>query len=274
MDTPQLQPQIYQKMLHYRTRLLAFGMQEAVFWKPSIYQQTWYFYKPATELTAFILNLTGHPDSVEIVYGYASTAFTRMAGDADALRQMGVSNQDINIRQQLFLRDGENTAFAEAQIFELYHRYLTTKKEELLQLAREMRKAFIAQISARLKPLGFRKKANTWTRPLEGEYSLKFNLQKSLYSDEYYHDIYIGKGEYGGCYYTRLSPAGSALVDWQLVPQPEMNAFWANTLLPLLTGFIQTPLSQLGKGPSLWAECTCDRKQCPHCWVAQNRWGQ
>ena len=268
-ESPKLHSQRYGQMLRYRDQLLEFGMQEAVMWKPSIYQQTWYYFKPATELTAFIINLTGHENALEIVFGYASTAFTRMAGNADALRQLGVSSQDITIRERILLSDGDDDSLVSTQVAAMYRRYQNVEKEDLLFLAKAKRKVFLSQITDRLKPLGFRKKANTWIRPLEGDYVLELNLQKSLYSDEYYYNVSIG-----GCYYSRLTSTESPLVDWQLFPPEEMDAFWETRLFPFFTRVIQTPLAQLGKDPIIWANCNCNRKRCPHCWVAQNRWGQ
>ena len=63
-------------MEQYRTELLAFGMQEPSKRESSVGH--WYFFKPMMERTAFIVNLIGNDQYIEIIYGYTSTAFTRL----------------------------------------------------------------------------------------------------------------------------------------------------------------------------------------------------
>lgn len=259
------------KLEQYRVELLAFGMQEPTKRESSVGH--WYFFKPMTELTAFIVNLTGINQCIEIVYGYASTAFTRFAGDENALIERGVSDAYITIREKIFIHNGIGEENAKQKISEMYKRYLQTPKEDLLSFAKAKRKEFIHQIALKLKPLGFKKKANTWTRALEGEYYLMFNAQKSAFSDEYYFNVYIGKNgtsDYGDCYYTRVAPQGMYPMDWQTLSKEKLDLFLDQTVLPVLSKIINVPLHELGKNSSYWLGCHCERKKCESCWMEKN----
>ena len=272
-DSKPLSGEIRAKMEKYRASLLASGMQEPSKLKSSVWH--WLFYKPVTELTAFIVNLKGTDDYIEVVYGYASTAFTKMAGDENALIELGVSDKEITIRKKIVICCEADEVFARNHIAQMYERYLQTSKDELLIEAKAKRKAFIQQIADRLKPMGFRKKANTWTRSLEGDYSLMFNAQKSAFSDEYYFNVYIeknGSDIYGVCYDTRVFPGDMCPLDWQTLKKDEFEFFLNRTVVPALDQIIHTPLHELGKLPSIWSNCTCNRKKCGQCWVEKNLW--
>lgn len=257
------------KLESYRTRLLAAGFLE-----PTKHSSTcwhWYFYRPDTELTAFAVNLHGKDGWVEVTYGYASTTFSRMAGDENALAFYGLSNADITLREVYLICDEADETTAAAQISALRAKYRGTEKDALLAIAGEKRKAFIARIAARLKPLGFRKKANTWTKALE-QFELVFNLQKSAYADEYYYNIFFQPQDSRShlrCYYTRVSPG---TMDWQALTAEEMDFFLDRTLVPALRRFLETPLTELGQDPQVWKGCTCSRRQCSTCWIRKNLW--
>ena len=273
IDSKPLSSVIRAKMEQYRVDLLASGMQEPSKRKSSVWH--WFFYKPETELTAFIVNLTGTDHYVEVVYGYTSTAFTRFAGCENCLIESGVSDEEITIREKIVICDEADEAAARNQIAQMYERYLRTPKDELLIEAKAKRKAFIQQIAAKLKPMGFRKKANTWTRTLEGDYYLMFNAQKSSFSDEYYFNVYIGKNgtnDYGDCYYTRVFPGDMCPMDWQALSKDEFEFFLNRTVVPALEQIIHTPLHELGKLSSIWSCCSCNRKKCEQCWVEKNLW--
>lgn len=273
VDSKPLSSEIRAKMEQYRAALIASGMQQPSRREASA--RHWFFYKPATELTAFIVNLTGNDRCVEAVYGYASTAFTRMAGDENALVEWGVSDEDITIRERIVICDEADEAAARVQIAQMYERFLQVEKDHLLTEAKAKRKAFLQQIAAKLKPMGFRKKANTWTRTLEGEYDLTFNAQKSSFSDEYYFNINIGKrgtNHGGDCYHTRVFPGHMCPMDWQALGKEEFELFLDRTVVPALKRLLSTPLGELGKQPAVWSRCSCSRKKCESCWVEKNLW--
>lgn len=256
------------KMAQYRQQLLAFGMLEPT---QDIYsEERMLFYKPVRELTAFVVNLTAKDDCIVLMYGYASTAFTRFAGSEQDLTKYGVSDEDITIREKALISQQSQEAAARASIADMYHRYQQTEKAALLACAKEKRKAFLNQISLLLKPLGFRKKGNFWTRPLTADFYLMFNAQKSAFSDEYYFNVYIGKNGtncYGDCYYTRIFPQGLCPADWQGLSQAEWDAFFTGTMVPALDHILRTPLEELGTDPDYQRHCDCNRTLCSTCWM-------
>jgi len=272
-ESKSLPSDIQSKIEKYRKELTTLGMSEATKRNPS--SSHWYFYKPTTDLTAFIVNLKGNEFYIEVAYGYASTAFTRMAGAENALVEWGVSDEDITIREKMIICDEADEIIAKSKIAEMYDTYLHTPKDELLLFAKEKRKAFIQQIQAKLKPLGFKKKANTWTRSLTDTYYLMFNAQKSSFSDEYYFNLYIGKNgtnDYGDCYYTRIAPADMSPMDWQALNKEEFDFFLDKSVVPEVEKIICTPLAELGKKPSYWIGCHCNRQKCESCWQQKNLW--
>ncbi len=267
-------PKVIQKrMKQYRKELLIFGMDEPGEQKLSLGE--WRFYKPMTDLTAFVVNLQGSEHGVEVTYGYASTAFTLMAGNESYLVVYGVSDEDITIREKALIFNEADEATAKGKIQEMHAAYKYTQKDELLLLAKEKRKAFIQQIHTRLKPLGFKKKANTWKRSLTDTYYLMFNAQKSSFSDQYYFNIYIGKNGtdlYGECYYSRIAPQNMFPADWQTIEKEKLDLFFDEAMVPELEKVIYTPLSELGRIPYYWTGCCCDRKKCENCWIQKNMW--
>lgn len=264
---------IREKMEQYRQQLLEFQMLEPTKRESSDWH--WLFYKPVTALTAFVINLCGNEYYIEVVYGYASTAFTQMVGNENALIELGVEDKDITIREKFIICDEEDEKTAQSQIQKIYSQYLKTRKDELIACTKEKRREFIQQIAEKLKPLGFRKKTNTWTRALESDYYLMFYVQKSGFSDEYYFNIYIGKtgtNEYGDCYYTRITPDGTSPTDWQAFSKEEFDFFLDRIIVPALNEIIQTPLCELGKLPSFWSGCHCNHQKCSYCWMEKNLW--
>lgn len=272
-ESKPLPSDIQAKMEQYRIELLSFHMSE-----PTKRQSSpchWYFYKPMTEQTAFVVNLQGSAFYVEITYGYASTAFTKMAGDEYALVEWGVSDEDIAIREKVIICDDADETVAKSKIAKMYATYRHTQKDNLLLFAKEKRKAFLQQIHTKLKPLGFKKKANTWIRSLTDTYYLMFNAQKSAFSDEYYFNLSINKNGtccFGGCYETRIAPNGMSPMDWQALDKEEFDFFLENNVVPELEKIMGTPLAELGQTPSYWAGCHCNRQICESCWMQKNLW--
>ncbi len=233
------------------------------------------FFKPTTESTAFIVNLRGQKDGIEVVYGYASIAFTRMAGDENALMDWGVDDDNITIREMVRIQTAADEESAKMLVRQMYERYHHTEKDALLDFVKEKRRAFVQEIAQRLKPLGFKKKASTWKLDLSDEFYLMFNLQKSTYADRYYFNLYIGKNgtdHYGDCFDTRLAPNQLFPTDWQVLPHEEWIAFLDHEVVPVLQRMIRTPLESHGREPSFWENCHCPRDKCENCWVEKNLW--
>lgn len=263
-------PEIRDRLESYRTQLLTAGFQE-----PTRHESTnwhWYFYRPDTELTAAAVNLQARDGYMELTYGYGSTAFTRMAGDENALLFYGLSDDDITLREKFLICDEADGQTAAVRIAAFLETYRGTEKDALLALAKEKRKAWIGQFAARLKPLGFKKKANSWTKRLEDGYELIFYLQKSSYADEYYFNVYLepsGCSSHMRCLHTRL---GNGTFDWQSLTPEETEFFLDKTILPPLRKLMDTPFAVLGNDPMIWKGCICDHSLCPTCWVQKNVW--
>ena len=257
----------------YRKQLLGAGFQEAALWQSS--PKLGLFYRPCTEQTAFVVDLLGTAHWVEVAYGFASTAFTRIKGNEDSLAKAGVSAAEIHLREKLLLASWEDEPSAREAIAALYRAYPSLEKEELFALVQEKRKAFLRQISQALRPLGFRKQGNAWTADLAPRTVLQWHAQKSGFSDEYYFSLFIrkqGAVYQGSCFYDRLHPAGLCPLDWQAMPPEVFQHFLDSTVVPVLEKILHTPLGELGKDPSLWRGCACQRDLCPACWVEKNLW--
>lgn len=265
-DSKKIGKEIVDKILECRKTLLNEGFLEPTYWTSS----SWHllFYKENTKNTAFVVNLHGNDDSIEVVYGYTSTAFTSMKGCEDDLKQWGVSDSYINIRKKV------NITYDDIElstlIKDMYEEFSHVDKSELLEIVKQKRKEFIDKVTSRLKPLGFKKKANTWIYDLKNDFYLMLNVQKSSFSDEYYFNIYIGKGntnDYSDCFYKRIAPDNMFPMDWQLISEKKLVEFLENDLTGLLKHIVSTPLCELGKDDSMQAHCECDGKQCEYCWV-------
>ena len=272
-NTTSISGEIKNKLEQYRQELLKAGLLEPT--KRNSSGWHWLFHKPVTALTAFVVNLRGKDSCIEVTYGYASTAFTRISGDENALIEWGICDENITIREKIYICNEADEKTAYFQIKEMYNRYMFVEKDTLLEHVKIKRKDFIQKIAIRLKPLGFKKKANTWIRALESEYYVMFNVQKSNFSDAYYFNVYIGKhgtNDYGDCYDNRVAPKELYPTDWQVLSEEEYESFLDGTVVPILREMINTPLSELGNTPLIWHQCSCNRQKCVQCWVQKNRW--
>ena len=178
------------KTREFKDILLKNGFEEAEFHKESRLWK-WKYYKPTLSDVAFVVNLEPYDNYVEIYYGFASTAFTKMAGSSDALKKHGIDSDEIAIRNMIKYTYGEDESLCLDAIKSFYNQYNRYSKDELLILAKEKRKEFINDINLELKSLGFKKKGATWSIPLNQYYKLSFILDKSRFCDCYrfYYEI-------------------------------------------------------------------------------------
>lgn len=255
------------RMERYRRQLLSAGMTEPSRWTSSSWH--WLFYKPVTELTAFVVNLHGSNDFITVTYGYASTAFTRMSSDEDYLSKYGVWDEYITIHEVFLICSEDDESEATARIKHMHDTYLTTTKDQLLACGKEKRRAFLQRITNKLKPLGFKKSGNKWKHPLESGCFLLFEAQKSGFSDEYYFNIFICREgtDTHTCCYTRLSPPNMCPLDWQALTFDEFDFFLEKSVVPFLTEILNTPLHELAKLRHICEICRCSRDKCPDCWI-------
>ena len=61
-------------------------------------------------------------------------------------------------------------------------------------------------------------------------------------------------------------------MDWQALNKEEFDFFLDKSVVPELEEIIRTPLAELGKKPSYWIGCHCNRQKCESCWQQKNLW--
>lgn len=266
---------IKNKTKEFKKKLLKNGFEEAKFYKENRVCK-YKYYKETIIDVAFIVNLEVFNNKIEIHYGYASTAFTKMTGCAETLKKYGVDSADINLRNMQVYSYGDNENLLSADIKMFYDQYFNLSKDDILAVAKEKKKSFLNKINEYLKQLNFKKKNTIWTRSLEEDYYLEFYAQKSQWSDEYYFNIFISKinGHPLGCYHTRVNTNNKGIYNWQIITEDNftelMNSIIDNYLLPI----INTPISELGIKKEISIGCACDRKRCSSCWIEKNCRGE
>ena len=233
-----------------------------------------HFYRPATALTAFGLILSGSETNIEIVYGFGSTAFTKMNASERALIELGLDKDGLNIRQYAHIRPGEDPRHVDAAIRRMYATYHALKKDALLDAAKQKRLAFIRRFAVNLKPLGFKKKGNIWTRSLAPDHLLQFHLSKRMYSDTYDMPVSILRTVNEReriCIGSHIN-LPTIPIDWQQLTDDETDAILKQIVIPHLLDIIETPLIELGDRPDIWRHCPCSRTICTDCWIKKNLW--
>lgn len=250
-------------MLAYRDDALKGGMKEAE-WK----HRQFHFYRRTADKAAFALNLKDFGTHIRVVYGFTTIP------DEDFFRDHGGNDDDIKLRHAAIIRDDEDEAEAARVIQAVFEQYRHTAKDDILALKKERQKEFLSRIHAYLKPLGFAKKASKWTRKLPDGFVLEFEAQKSAYSDVYYFNIslYPVGQPYPACFSTRLTTDGEQTHNWQLLTAEQFNDIMNRAIETYIRPILQTPFSELGKEPHIWAGCLCRRDRCEACWVEKNLW--
>lgn len=259
-------------MFAYREIILKNGFLEPIYFDCS--DENWRFYKPSSDFTAFVLNLNYKDNHIEVYYGCASTAFTLIKGCENDLAENGIFSESINLRKKTLLPTEFNKTAIDILIKELHEKYSHIDKDGLLNLVKLKRKIFINKFTTKLKPMGFKKKANSWKYALQNDCYLLFEVQKSRFSDEYYFNVYIGKENgdtYCDCFYNRIAPDNVFPTDWQIISDELLETFIDKKLEKLLKHIMSTPLNELGKDELIKQSCYCDRKQCAYCWVNGTR---
>ena len=226
------------------------------------------FYRCTLEKVAFIVNLKDYGDHIGVTYGFTSIV------DQDHLRYYGEDNRDIKIRFHSVIKTDQDNIAVASEIKRVYDTYLNRSKDEILLLKKERQKQFLQKIADKMKPLGFKKKGAKWTRPLECDFCLEFEAQKSQWSDEYYFNVcvYHKDVQFPQCYGTRLNTNGKGIYNWQLMTDEELNCLLEEAIQNILIPIINTPLAELGTRKEIWQGCTCQRNKCNTCWVQKNLW--
>lgn len=228
----------------------------------------WKYYKQTSEDVAFIVNLEAYTDYIEIYYGYASTAFTKMTGCENTLKEWGVDSENINVRNMIRYKMNDNEELIQNKIKEFYLKYFNLSKNEILAVRKEKQKRFINRINDKLKPLGFKKKNTTWTKNLVNDLYLEFYAEKSWYSDEYYFNISLYNNilKYSGCFDTRFNINDKGIFDWQILSDEELNEILDSIINNYLLLIIHTPLNQLCKVNNKYFKLNCKKKACNDCY--------
>ena len=250
-----------ERMLAYRDAALKSGMTAAE-WKP------FKFYRYTTEKAAFVVNLRDYGTHIRVVYGVTSIP------EEEHFIHWGEDDEEIKLRHAVVIRDERDEAEAARAIQAVYEQYRHTAKDDILALKKERQKAFLSRIHARLKPLGFAKKASKWTKKLDGDFVLEFDAQKSAYSDLYYFNISlypVGK-PYPACYSTRLTTDGEQTHNWQILTDGQFHEIMERAIETYIRPILQTPFSELGKESRIWSGCACKRDKCDVCWIEKNMW--
>ena len=248
----------------YKKELLANGFLEAK-------EKDGHFYRQTTSQAAFVINLENNESCISILYGFASTAC--MLGDADYFPNYGSDKDSCHIRNIISVSK-ENEEAAKQIILELYNKYKSFTKDEILALKKERQKEFLNNFAKALKPLGFKKKGAKWSKELENGYFLYFDAQKSAFSDEYYFNVSIKLlNEVSvGCFYTRVVMHEQGIYNWQLMSDEQIKNLVNYTLDNYLTPILNTPLQDLGKNEYICDGCYCKRDKCASCWLEHNHW--
>lgn len=263
------------ELLHeMRQALLDAGFLEAT-------RQTNRFYREETALTAYFVNLKESEACINVYYGYASTAFTRMKNNESALIEYGVDEDSSCLRSYAELDSQEDIPVFFAALKSYMMQYAGVEKDELLEFAREKRKAFLGRIAAALKPYGFKKKGNQWTKQIAEHYLLYLWVDKSSYSDRYAFDVSISaqnKNFQNGYYCTGGSliyhpdgivhsrVGGRHDFDWQIRTQEELDAVIHAFLKRYVIAVENGGMAYLGTQP--YISSACKKDCCSSCWIS------
>lgn len=210
-------PQKSDLYMRYREMLFWAGFSEAK-------QKYGHFFRQATEQTAFVVNFEDDDETcITILYGFASTAY--MIGDKEWFSNNGAYINDCQIRHILCVWDDTSEANAKTNISDFYEQYKLHSKDEILAVKKERQKVFIDHFARALKPLGFKKKATKWTKPLDNGKAITFEAQKSAFSDQYYFNVIVHNASniYATHSYERVVMYGSDIYNWQLMTEEQIE---------------------------------------------------
>ncbi len=192
------------------------------------------FCKETSDHTALIVNLKDVGDesdeAVYIVYGVTAIG---ASDDMEAFfRAWGEADDVIKLRHDTVVTPDNQDEIAET-IRTAFAAYAPLDATAVRATAKEKQKVFLNRIHAVLKPMGYRRKGNTWTKALPNGWHLEFNAQKSAYSDQFYFNYcYYRAGDIkylppsGNRRLTRIDGEGreTGIFDWQLLSDAAIDA--------------------------------------------------
>ena len=237
--------------------------------KRGIYYQE-RFYKYLTNQTAFIINVRDHGKFISIVYGINTVSL-----DKELRNHFENSSEDddnITLRKNISFSNLEEEILVNNIIKEFYYKYETLNKEQLLTVSKEKRKDFIDCFKTLLKPYGLKKKSNKWSKDLDENLTLKFHLNKSIYSDVYYLDLWINVQDEPNrlCYSKRYSYNNNYTINWQFLNLNEFMQYLKKTLIEDIDLIINSKIEDLHLKEETFENTFCEKNRCDNCWLNKN----
>ena len=186
---------------------------------------TGHFFRQATEKTAFVINLYDEDCALCVMYGFASTAITAMAGCENEFAESGSDKDSCQVRNIIRISGDGDEASARSLISDFYEQYKDFQKDAISEVKKERQKNFLAFFALPLKKLGFKKKGTKWTKILDDENALSFEAQKSAFSDQYYFNVSIHSPSdfYARSSFERVVLGGTQIYNWQLMSEKEIR---------------------------------------------------
>ncbi len=203
------------------------------------------FCKETSDHTALIVNLKDVGDesdeAVYIVYGVTAIG---ASDDIEAFfRAWGEADDDIKLRHGTVVTPDNQAEIAET-IRTAFAAYAPLDATAVRATAKEKQKVFLNRIHAVLKPIGYRRKGNTWTKALPNDRFLEFNAQKSAYSDQFYFNYsHYRSGDnrylppHGTRRLARIDGEGRTvdIFDWQLLSDAAIDALIVRAAVGVLS---------------------------------------
>lgn len=228
-------PERSARYMRYRKILFENGFSEAS-------KRTGHFFRQSTEKTAFAVNLYDEDCALCVMYGFASTAITAMAGCENEFAESGSDKDSCHVRNIIRISGDGDEASARSAISNFYNQYKDFGKDAILEVKKERQKNFLALFALPLKKLGFKKKGTKWTKILDEENAISFEAQKSAFSDQYYFNVSIHSPSdfYARSSYERVVLGGTQIYNWQLMSEEEIDELIeysiSNYIMPKLLG--------------------------------------
>ena len=232
--------------------------------KRGIYYQE-RFYKYLTNQTAFIINVRDHGKFISIVYGINTVSLDKEL--RNHFENFSETDDNITLRKNISFSSLEEEILVNNIIKEFYYKYETLNKEQLLTVSKEKRKDFIDCFKTLLKPYGLKKKSNKWSKDLDENLTLNFHLNKSIYSDIYYLDLWINVQDKPNrlCYSKRYSYYNNYTINWQFLNLNEFMQYLKKTLIEDIDLIINSKIEDLHLKEEIFENSFCEKNICDNC---------
>lgn len=228
------------------------------------------FNKQLTESTAFVVNIKDYGKHIGITYGLTTTSSAEEY--KSYFEKFGKEDYNITLRQCLKIVNEEDEETARTEIYDFYMKHKDLTKDALLLVSKEKRKDFINMFTVLLKPFGFKKKSNRWSKDLSDDLVFNFYLNKSQYSDVYYISTWINKKEQDNCicYSKRYFYQGNQQINWQLINLNDFNK-WLEEIKKEIGLIINTSLNELIFEQRIICDFACDKNRCGFCCMKESK---